>query len=241
MTRAAAAWFRFSRAEMSGLRTPDCSSLPQACGLLTLPGCAGKVRGACATSLSRPEVAQAWPQQRCGPRCLPRRTQQPGFTRISRPVRGQVSSGAGTNAARASVHAKGCLGAPGPRRSPPSLREIRLEAPCSGRCDVGLEADDGRTSGARCALLAPRLSWHPLTGGLTGTASQAVSAWMVLLEMVPPGWSGRESWGSGWWRAAVSSAMSHLPNVTLTSGRKRVKGNTRNNLLRKNLNGCFWL
>lgn len=182
MTRAAAAWFRFSRAEMSGLRTPDCSSLPQACGLLTLPGCAGKVRGACATSLSRPEVAQAWPQQRCGPRCLPRRTQQPG-------VHTHQSSCSGSGVLRSRnqcgprlCSCQGLPGRPGPRRSPPSLREIRLEAPCSGRCDVGLEADDGRTSGARCALLAPRLSWHPLTGGLTGTASQAVSAWMVLLE-----------------------------------------------------------
>lgn len=110
------------------------------------------------------------------------------FTRISCPVQVQVSSGARTNTASTSVHSKGCLGAPGARRSPASLgegAEIRVEAPCSARCDLGLEADDGRASGAWCALLVslpPQLPWHPLTGGLTGTASQVVSAGMVSLE-----------------------------------------------------------
>ena len=111
-----------------------------------------------------------------------------GVHTISCPVQVQVSSGAQTNTASTSVHSKGCLGTPGARRSPASLgegAEIHVEAPCSARCDLGLEADDGRSSGVRCALLCPpppRLPWHPLTGGLTGTASQVVSAGMVLRE-----------------------------------------------------------
>lgn len=106
------------------------------------------------------------------------------FARISFPAQVLVSSGARTNAASTSVHSEGCLGAPGAWRSPASLREgaeICVEAPCSGRCDLGLDADDGRISGARCALLAPDLPWHLLTRGLTGVASQAVSAGNVSL------------------------------------------------------------
>ena len=67
---------------MARLRTPDYSHPSRVSGLLTLPGCAWKVRGTCARCLSRPERAQAWPQQRCGPRWLPRRTQELVFTRI---------------------------------------------------------------------------------------------------------------------------------------------------------------
>lgn len=152
MTRAAvqrAAQFRLSRAETSGLRTPDCSPLPQACGLPPLPGCGKsqrRLRHVSFQTRSSSGVASAALRSALP---APAHAAAGWFTRISRPVRGQVSSGAQTSAARASVHAKRCLGALGAWRSPPSLREVRVEAACSGRCDLGLEAGDGRTSGAR--------------------------------------------------------------------------------------------
>ena len=92
-----------------------------------------------------------------------------GVHTISCPVQVQVSSGAQTNTASTSVHSKGCLGTPGARRSPASLgegAEIRVEAPCSARCDLGLEADDGHTSGVRCAFLVPPRPDFPGTRSL---------------------------------------------------------------------------
>lgn len=203
---------------------------------------AGRVRGACATSLSRPEVAQAWPQQRCGPRCPPQRMQQPGGSHASVVLFGVRCPQEHKPARLAPLFMPSAAWAPWAPGVP---------LPVSGKSAWRLHAREGVILGWKPVTVAPleRVCTPrpppflaPARRGSHRNSLPGSLCWDGLAGMAPPGWSGRESWGSGWWGAAVSSAVSHLPNVTLASGRKRVKEETRNkNLLRKNLNGCFWL
>lgn len=187
---------------MSGLRTPDCSPLPQACGLLTLPGCGKsqrRLRHVSFQTRSSSGVASAALRSAV-------LVARPG-ARSSRVVHAHQSSCSGSGVLR-NTNRRGPRLCSRQGRSPPSLQEIRVAAPCSGRCDLGLEAGERRPSGARCALLAPRLSWRPLTEGLTGTASRpSLLGWSCWSGPTGLVWLGV----LGIWVVESSSVLRSLP------------------------------